>query len=936
MKEENIVAMLLESNEYYGFLVINHDRIIDCNTRMQDIFEGLSEKDIIGHKFYELSLESQQNGRRSFDVYKEMLDEARLNGKCKFEFQFLSASGKVLWTEIVFISRHLEGKEEVHAIIKDVSNDERISDCISEAEGLYNSIFNNKHTPMLIIDSDTGNIRDANLAACNYYGYVMEELLKLNISDINTLSQQEIFEQMDLATNQGREYFKFNHRLSNGEIREVEVYSGPIMVRGEDLLLSIIHDIQDKKEMQEKIKIQESYFKGLYENSPEAIAILDNEFRIISINSSFERIFQYNIEEVKQQNITKVLCEEKLYDESAYFKDSVTRGEFVREETRRRRKDGKLVDVSFLGYPIMSNGEKIGVYAVYSDLSNVREIESKKRLFAEIFKNNTVGVVVTDVEGNIQWINDSFTEITGYTSEEVVNQNPSILKSGKHETEYYCNMWNAIISAGKWQGEIFNRRKNGEIYQEWLSIIAIRDARGNIENFVGMISDITDAKKKDNTIEILTNRDSLTDLYNRDYFINKMNYEMLRRNKEQGRKDELAIIFLDIDDFKEINDTMGHTIGDNVLKEFAFRLKGSIREHDIAARFGGDEFIVLLMSVKEDYELLSVANRIIEETKKPFLVDHIEFHITASLGISRYPKDGLDSTTLIRNADIAMYKSKEVKNKKITLFEPSLDEKVKEYFTIKNNMRNAISNNEFYLEYQPIIDMKLNNMVGVEALLRWRCSGTETISPLKFIPVAEKTGFIQPIGAWVLKTACEQNKLWQNKGYCPIYMSVNVSIIQLEQPNFCEIVKSVLKETNLNPRYLQLEITETIFTKNYDNIVQTIKKINAMGVQVAIDDFGTGYSSLGQLSRLEITKLKIDRSFISEINDSESKNKIVKTIISLAESLNLELVAEGVETREQLDFLIRNDCNVVQGYLFSKPINIITLEEMLEKEDRYL
>ncbi|HYE12018.1 MAG TPA: EAL domain-containing protein, partial [Patescibacteria group bacterium] len=425
-------------------------------------------------------------------------------------------------------------------------------------------------------------------------------------------------------------------------------------------------------------------------------------------------------------------------------------------------------------------------------------------------------------------------------------------------------------------------------------------------------------------------------LYNRDYFINKMNYEMLRRNKEQGRKDELAIIFLDIDDFKEINDTMGHTIGDNVLKEFAFRLKGSIREHDIAARFGGDEFIVLLMSVKEDYELLSVANRIIEETKKPFLVDHIEFHITASLGISRYPKDGLDSTTLIRNADIAMYKSKEVKNKKITLFEPSLDEKVKEYFTIKNNMRNAISNNEFYLEYQPIIDMKLNNMVGVEALLRWRCSGTETISPLKFIPVAEKTGFIQPIGAWVLKTACEQNKLWQNKGYCPIYMSVNVSIIQLEQPNFCEIVKSVLKETNLNPRYLQLEITETIFTKNYDNIVQTIKKINAMGVQVAIDDFGTGYSSLGQLSRLEITKLKIDRSFISEINDSESKNKIVKTIISLAESLNLELVAEGVETREQLDFLIRNDCNVVQGYLFSKPINIITLEEMLEKEDRYL
>jgi diguanylate cyclase (GGDEF)-like protein/PAS domain S-box-containing protein len=925
-----------DSNALDGFLIISNDRIVDCNTRLQDIFGCKSEKNIVGHKFYELSLESQPDGKTSFEIYKEMVNEVQQHGKCRFGFQFQSPNGRLIWAEVVFILRDMEGKEAIHAIVVEISKYEYIKAYEGEEEEIYNSIFNNNHTPMLIIDSTSGEIKDGNLAACNYYGYTLKELLRLDISDINTLSQQEIFEQIDFVKSQGREYFNFNHRLSNGDIREVEVYSGPIKVKGETLLLSIIHDVQDKKDMEKKIKIQESYFTSLYENSPEAIAMLDNEFRIININKSFERIFQYSIDEIKDQNVTEILCNENMYNESTYFKDSIKNGEFVREETRRRRRDGKLIDVSFLGYPIISNGEQIGVYGIYSDLSKVKETESKTRLFAEIFKNNTVGVTVTDVEGNIQWINDAFTEITGYVIEEVIGQKPSILKSGKHDTVYYCNMWNAIISAGKWQGEIYNKRKNGEIYQEWLSIIAVRDERGRIEHFVGMLNDITDAKQKDNTIEILTNRDSLTDLYNRDYFVNRLNYEMLRKNKEQAPNEELAIIFLDIDDFKEINDTMGHLVGDNVLKEFAFRLKGSLRERDIAARFGGDEFIVLLLSTKEEYEIINVANRIMEESKKPFYIDNIEFHITASLGISRYPKDGTDSTMLIRNADIAMYKSKEVKNKKITLFEPSLNEKLKEYFTMKNNMRNAIANNEFFLEYQPIIDVKKNVMVGVEALLRWRFNGSEIISPLKFIPVAEKTGFMQPIGEWVLKAACVQNKIWQDKGYTPIFMSVNVSIIQFEQPNFYEIVKRVLKETCLDPQYLQLEVTETIFTKDYDNIVQTIKSINALGVQISIDDFGTGYSSLAQLSRLEIKKLKIDRSFISEINESENKNKIVKTIISLADSLNLELVAEGVETEEQLDFLIKNDCNIVQGYLFSRPIDVNKLEMLLDKKDSIL
>jgi len=798
-----------------------------------------------------------------------------------------------------------------------------------KAENIYDSIFKNSHTPMLIIDYRTGKIKDANPAACSYYGYEQSEMLQKNIGDINTLGKEEMQMEMEQARIENRKYLRGKHKLANGEIREVEVYSGSIPEQYGELHFLIIIDVQDKKEIERKMRLQESYFESLYENSPEAIAMLDNDFRIVSVNKSFERIFQYKFEEIKLQNITKVLCNEKFYDESTYIKDGIARGEFVRAETLRRRKDGTLIAVSLLGYPILSSGDKVGVYVIYSDLSKVREIESKKRLFAEIFNNNTVGVVITDIDGHIQWINHAFTQITGYGEEEVEGKRPSILKSGKHSQEFYSNIWNSILNEGKWQGEIYNRRKNGELYQQLLNIIAIKDDNGNIEHFVGLLNDITDAKMQQNRIEILTSKDALTDLYNRSYFINKLNYEISRRNERADEKNELAIIFLDLDDFKEINDTLGHLAGDSILKQFADRLKASIREYDIAARFGGDEFIIMVLNVKNNYDVVSIANRILEETSKPFVIDSLDIHLTASLGISRYPHDGLDSTTLIRNADIAMYKSKASKTKKITMFEAPLDEEVKEYFTIKNNLRNAIANNELFLEYQPIVDVPANRIVGVEALLRWRYNGTENIPPLKFVPVAEKNGFMQSIGEWVLHTACMQNKLWQDKGYKPIFVSVNVSIIQLEQPDFCDVVREVLKASKLEPEYLQLEITETIFTKNYERILEAIKRINSLGVKVAIDDFGTGYSSLGQLSRLEIAKLKIDKSFIQEISGNENKKKIVKAIISLADSLSLELIAEGVETREQLDFLIRNDCNMVQGYLYSKPLDASTVEKYL-------
>lgn len=802
---------------------------------------------------------------------------------------------------------------------------------VQDASELHNGIYHNGHTPMLIINSATGSIIDGNKAACSYYGYTAEELRRLNITDINMLDKQEIFRQISRAKEQGKGYFEFKHRLSDGIIREVEVYSGPLNIGNEEVLLSIIHDIQEKKELEQEVRRQVSFFRSLFENSPEAIAILDNEFRILNINHSFERIFQYCLDEIKGANITQVICEEHLYDESSYFKDCIKQGDFVRRETLRRCKDGKMIPVSFLGYPILSHGEQIGVYSIYSDLSSAREIASKERLFGEIFKNNTVGVVVTDIEGNIQWINAAFAKITGYEISDAVGKNPSILKSGRHDTEFYTNMWNSILSIGKWQGEIYNKRKNGEVYEEWLNIFAIKDDNDLIEYFVGIISDITDAKKQRNRIEILTNTDGLTGLHNRDYFMNKLNYELLSRRKEDDLNRELAIIFLDLDDFKAINDNLGHLVGDKILGDFSNRLRDSVRESDLAARFGGDEFIILLNDIKEDYEIINIAARILEATSKPFFVDNVELHLTASLGIARYPKDGIDSTTLIRNADIAMYKSKGSYTNKITLFEPALDEKVKEYFRLKSSLRNALFNKEFYLEYQPIVDISQNKITAVEALIRWKLEDGEIIPPMKFIPIAEKNGFMPSIGEWIIRTACRQFKGWQQQGLDIQYISINISVVQLEENSFCTMMQSILKETQLAPEYIQLEITETVFTKNYGHLTETVNELSRLGIKVAIDDFGTGYSSLGQLSRLDITKLKIDKSFITDIYQNENKQKIVRAIISLAKSLKLEIVAEGVENKKQLDFLMENECKLIQGFLFSKPVSESKIEELMNQ-----
>ncbi|HSH35628.1 sensor domain-containing protein, partial [Schnuerera sp.] len=606
--------------------------------------------------------------------------------------------------------------------------------------------------------------------------------------------------------------FRFKHKLSNGDIMDVEVYSGPINIDNRDLLFSIIHDSQEKIELERKYRKSKIYFDSLFDNSPEAIAIVNKDFKVLDVNNGFQNVFLYDLKDIKGKDLTELLCEETLYDTSYSFRESIKKGKFVKKEVKRKRKDGRLLDLLLLGFPLILDGETIAAYCVYSDIKEVKE--------------------------------------------------------------------------------------------------------------------------KDKQIELLTKRDILTGLFNRKFFLNELDKRILKNKEENRIEEKIAVIVISINEFKEITEALGPLAGDNILKEFAGRLKQSINIDDLVARFSEDEFAILISNFKNIEKLEELTDNILKKLHPSFQIAQNQIQVRTSIGIAIFPDDDIKSIGLVRKAEIAMNKSKEFNSNTPVKFKKELDKEVQEYFWIKSNLAKALWYNELFLNYQPIYDTSINKLIGVEALARWNHNKVGIIPPSKFIPIAEKTGLIYSIGEWVLLNACKQNKKWQDLGYEPIYMSVNISALQLEQPNFINVVKKVIEESKLNPRYLQLEITETFFTQKYELIEDAIKKLEELGVKLAIDDFGTGYSSLSQLCEFNIDNIKIDRSFIDGVDRNLNKRKVVKAVISLAKSLNIDLTAEGVETQNELKFLKENKCPIAQGYLLSKPVENERIEELLQKNDK--
>ena len=555
------------------------------------------------------------------------------------------------------------------------------------------------------------------------------------------------------------------------------------------------------------------------------------------------------------------------------------------------------------------------------DITDRKQAQEEQRIAAIAFESSK-GMFVTNAQNMILRVNKAFTEITGYTAEEAIGKTPSLLSSGRHDAAFYAAMWDSINRTGQWHGEIWNQRKNGTAYPQSLNISSVRSEGGVATHYVGFFSDITSAKAAEEQIESLAFSDLLTGLPNRRMLIIALQRAMIagEREKRQG-----ALLLVDLDNFRNLNDALGHEQGDLILQQFAARLRACVKDGETVSRLGGDEFVVLLEQLDQSpleaaMHAETAANRILAAIRQPYQVDDDDISCSASIGISLFGERHEDTVEPLKRAELAMYEAKAHGRNTLRFFDPRMQASVKARVAMEAGLREAIEKDNFLLHYQAQVTER-GRVMGAEALLRWSDPKRGMVSPAEFIPLAEETGLILPIGNWVLESACRQLALWSNQpALAQLTLAVNVSAKQFHQRDFVDQVLSTLKRTGAKPDRLKLELTESSLVTNVEEVIAKMKALQGEGVMFSLDDFGTGYSSLSYLKRLPLDQLKIDQGFVRDILIDPNDAAIARTVVVLAESLGLSVIAEGVETEAQRDLLTGLGCHAYQGYLFSRPI----------------
>ena len=584
-------------------------------------------------------------------------------------------------------------------------------------------------------------------------------------------------------------------------------------------------------------------------------------------------------------------------------------------ETLLHRQGGDTLPIDLTHRVAVVEGTHFGVL-LGRDASARIAAESKLRLAARVISRSGEGIIISDAKGLIVEVNKAFETITGYSRADALGRNPNFLSSGRQDKEFYRRMWQTLHAEGFWQGEIWNRRKNNEIVPEGLSLSAIRDDGGEITHYVATFSDVTEAKANEARIQHMAHHDFLTGLPNRFLLTDRFKQVAAAAERNDTR---YALLFIDLDRFKNVNDTLGHSIGDQLLRDVASRLGSIVRGTDTLSRQGGDEFLVLLGEVETPEAAAIVARKLMQVLGEPFLLDGHPITVTPSIGIAVSPEDGTDLDSLLKHADLAMYDAKQQGRNNYQFFRREMNARSLELLLMESDLRQALRKSEFELHYQPQISVGSGQPQGLEALLRWRHPERGLVSPADFIPMAEETGLILPIGQWVLNTACQQLANWRTNGWPELRVAVNLSAAQFRQQDLLTQVEAALAAANLPADALELEVTESILMIDAEGTAKMLNALNAMGVTLAIDDFGTGYSSLAYLKRFSVSTLKVDRSFVNGIGIDGEDAAICSAIIGLARSLRLDVVAEGVETQAQYDWLAKAGCHIIQGYFTGRP-----------------
>ena len=680
------------------------------------------------------------------------------------------------------------------------------------------------------------------------------------------------------------------------------------------------------KEKTLELERERSITSGIIENTPSLVSLKDPQGNYITVNEPFSRFFNIQKQDLYQRKDEELFHSSIVSECSKLDQQVLELKQSVEQEISLNVNDQ---DYTFIVTKFPLKDSQQTVYAVGSILTNItqrKKIETKLQLAQKIIDHTNEGIIVTDADGLITQVNIAYSEITGFSSKELINKNPNFLQSGKHTPAFYKDLWKTLLTTGHWSGEVWDNKKNGQTFPQWLSISAIKDANKKVIHYVGLMHDISKEKQIEAELKSIAYYDSLTGIPNRLLFKDRLMQEIAHSHREET---SLAVLIIDLDDFKLVNDSLGHDAGDLLLSGVALRLKEHTRSSDTVARLGGDEFAIILTQLEEFGTASQIAQKLIDEIDKPYDLNGNTVKVSASIGIATYPNDTDKVETLIKYADLALYSAKDAGRNTFTFFSQGLQDETTHFIETKQALSLAIENQQFEVFYQPKIALKTNEIVGMEALIRWNHPTKGLVTPDNFIGLSEKTGLIIPIGEWILKEACMQAEKWANQFQLPLELAVNLSTKQFKDPGLIKMIKDALKESELKLAKLEIEITESSLVDDIDQAILTMNQIRNLDIELAIDDFGTGFSSLNYLKRFPINTLKIDRSFVQDIIQEHDDRAIIESIILLSESLKLKVVAEGIEDAEQLAFLNQKNCRYGQGYLFSKPLNANDFEAFL-------
>lgn len=776
-----------------------------------------------------------------------------------------------------------------------------------------------------------------NDAACRHLGYTKKELLGMSIPDIDPDYSREAWdEHWEEVTSTGWMQFETRHKRKDGTIIPVEITTNLMKFEGENYFFSAVRDITERKQAEKNLKNSLNLLRTIIDTSPVRVFWKDRNSRLLGCNSLFARDAGFTrpdelIGKTDFEMAWKDQAELYRADDHMVMESGIPKLSYDEPQTTP---DGHQIWLRTSKVPLRNENddETIGVLGIYEDITERKQAEEALHVAAVAFETHE-GILITDANANILRVNQAFQNITGYSVEEVVGKNPRILNSGRHDKAFYAKMWQQLLNTGTWTGEVWDKRKDGQTYPKWLTITAVKNTKGETTQYVAIFSDITERKRAEEAIHNLAFYDALTKLPNRRLLQDRLKsaLSVSARSHHYG-----ALLFLDLDRFKTINDTLGHDHGDLLLIEVAERIKLCVREVDTVARIGGDEFVVLLEELSASAEVASqkaaqVAEKIRAALTAPYQLKESPRHSSPSIGVCLFYGNHESEDELLKHADMAMYQAKDSGRNTVRFFDPRMQQSVETRAALESDLRRAVTDQQLYLYYQIQVDHG-QRPIGAEALVRWIHPQRGLVPPVQFIPVAEESSLILEIGHWVLDTACQQIAAWSNNEQTRnLVLAINVSAQQFKQPDFVEQVAAMIQKRRIEPSRLKLELTESVVLDDLDSVVAKMLALrHGLGVTLSLDDFGTGYSSLSYLKQLPLDQIKIDQSFVRDMTTDSSDAVMVKTIIDMAQNFGFNVIAEGVETEAQLAFLKENGCQASQGYLFSKPVPIEAFEALLQ------